>query len=210
MNMLRTALLIARRDYRERVRGRTFLLATILVVVLSAGGVIAADKGKGWFGGTETHTIGVINPPDELAPALQRAGDAFDMHIKTREFADDAAANAALDDGKVDAVLAGTEQLRFKDSENTDLSNAVSQAVATVKVSEQLRSAGLSPSVWRASRPPIGPAGGRRYQFRLLHQEPEIIWILMSVALRRPPGPPIRRLIVNFPLFSPNPLAVFT
>jgi cytochrome P450 len=32
----------------------------------------------------------------------------------------------------------------------------------------------------------------------------------MSVALRRPPGPPIRRLIGNFPLFSPDPLAVFT
>ena len=26
-----------------------------------------------------------------------------------------------------------------------------------------LRSAGVSPAVWRASRPPIGPAGGRRY-----------------------------------------------
>jgi len=32
----------------------------------------------------------------------------------------------------------------------------------------------------------------------------------MSVAPRRPPGPPIRRLIGNFPLFSPDPLAVFT
>jgi len=145
MNMLRIAFLIAKRDYRERIRGRTFLFATALLVVLSAGGVIAADKGKGLFGGTETHTIGVINSPTELAPALQQAGEAFDMHIKTREFTAASAANAALDDGKVDAVLAGTDQLRFKGKEDTDLSNAVSQAVAAVKVAQQLRSAGLSP-----------------------------------------------------------------
>ena len=29
----------------------------------------------------------------------------------------------------------------------------------------ELRSAGVPPAVWRASRPPFGPAGGRRYKF---------------------------------------------
>ncbi|HKS92281.1 MAG TPA: ABC transporter permease [Tepidiformaceae bacterium] len=148
MNMLRTALLIARRDYRERIRGRTFLVATALLVVLSVGGVIAADKGKGWFGaGTETHTIGVVNPPSDLPQALQRAGNAFDMHINTRDYPGADAANAALGDGQVDAVLVGTDQLRFKDAADTKLSSAVSQAVAALKVTQQLRAAGLAPAV---------------------------------------------------------------
>lgn len=144
MNPLRTTFLIARRDYRERIRGRTFRLATLLLLLLAVGGVIAADVGDGLFGGTPTYTVGVVGPPPGLEQALDRAGDAFDLHIRTQSFTGNAAADTALDAGKVDAVLAGTGQLRFKDHKDNDLASAVGQAAASVQLTRQLQSAGLS------------------------------------------------------------------
>jgi ABC-2 type transport system permease protein len=144
MNPLQSVYLIARRDFHERVRSRTFRLATLLLVVLAIGGVIAADVGHSLFGGTATNTVGVVNPPPGLDTAIAHAGDAFDLRIKTRVFSSDEAADTALNAGEVDAVLAGTAQLRFKTTRDTKLASAVGQAAAAVRARQQLQNAGLS------------------------------------------------------------------
>ena len=145
MNLFHATWLIARRDFRERVRGRAFLLATAVLVILSVGGVIAADVGKDLFDGTETHTIGLVDPPAQLGPALDAAGTAFDMRIETQTFADNAAADAALDAGDIDAALVDTSQLRFKDTKDDDLAVAVGQAARAASTAQKLQDAGLSP-----------------------------------------------------------------
>ena len=97
------------------------------------GGVIAPDVGHSLFGGTATNTVGVVNPPPGLDTAIAHAGDAFDLRIKTRVFSSDEAADTALNAGEVDAVLAGTAQLRFKTTRDTKLTSAVAQAAAAVR-----------------------------------------------------------------------------
>jgi ABC-2 type transport system permease protein len=137
--------LVADREIRQRLRGRSFYVSTALMVaaVLAAAvlyRVLADDD-------PASATLAVTGPaPAGLDEALVASGSAHDVEITTESFETPDGARAALADGDVDAVLdAGRRTVLWSDEEDLTLQAAVQQAWAATTVRGSLDEAGLSP-----------------------------------------------------------------
>jgi ABC-2 type transport system permease protein len=105
MSGARLTWLVARRELREGIRGRTFLVSTVVMLVLLAG-LIALPAVLG--NQAQQKKVGVVGAlPTRLAPALARAAKPFDLHFALRRYPSFAAAREAVAKGKVDAALVG-------------------------------------------------------------------------------------------------------
>lgn len=95
--------LVARREIRERLRGKLLLVST-LVMVLIVGGSAAL---QGTLSKRPTYRVAVTAPsPPGLLAALQRAAKPFDnAEVKLQVAVTPAAGRRALDSKKVDALL---------------------------------------------------------------------------------------------------------
>jgi ABC-2 type transport system permease protein len=137
--------LVADREIRQRLRGRSFYVSTALMVaaVLAAAilyRVLADDD-------PASATLAVTGPaPAQLDGALAASGSANDIDITTETFDSPEGARAALADGDVDAVLdAGERTVLWSDEDDLTLQAAVQQAWAAATVQSSLADAGLSP-----------------------------------------------------------------
>ena len=103
MSGSRAITLVARREIRERLRGKVLLISTLVLVVLVAGS--AALQGS--LSKKATYRVAVTTPsPPGLLAALERAAEPFDdANVKLRTVATPAAGRRALDTKKVDALL---------------------------------------------------------------------------------------------------------
>ena len=96
-------MLVARRDFWVRLRERSFLVSTLInLLVLSFLIVLRAVSG----GGTPTFELAVVGE-SPVAERVAASDDAFGMQLDLVPFDDAAAAQAALAAGEVDAVLDG-------------------------------------------------------------------------------------------------------
>src|SRR6187397_2138806 len=95
--------LVARREIRERLRSKVFLVST-LVMLLIVGGSTAL---QGALSKEPTYHVAVTAPaPAGLASALQRAARPFDdAKVRLRLVASPAAGRRALEAEQVDALL---------------------------------------------------------------------------------------------------------
>jgi len=99
----RAITLVARREIRERLRGKAFLVSTALLLAL-----VGASVGLAHMVNVEkTYRVAVTKPvPPGLAAALQRAAKPFDdAKVRVHVVATPAAGRQALDAKKVDALL---------------------------------------------------------------------------------------------------------
>ena len=103
MSGRRAITLVARREIRERLRSKVFLVST-LVMLLLVGGSTAL---QGALSKNPTYRVAVTAPaPPGLAAALQRAAKPFDdAKVRLRVVASPAAGRQALEDKQVDALL---------------------------------------------------------------------------------------------------------
>ena len=103
MNGRRAITLVARREIRERLRGRAFLVSTLLMLALVGGSAALGQM----FNPEKTYRVAVTAPaPPGLATALQRAARPFDdAKVEVRVVASPAAGRQALDAEQVDALL---------------------------------------------------------------------------------------------------------
>lgn len=102
MSGRRAIALVARREIRERLRSRAFLVST-LVALLLVGGTTAL---QGALSKKPTYRIAIPAPaPQGLADALQRAAAPFDTKVRLQILPSAAAARQALADKDVDALL---------------------------------------------------------------------------------------------------------
>ncbi|HZO96622.1 MAG TPA: ABC transporter permease [Gaiellaceae bacterium] len=94
--------LVARRELRERLRSRAFLLSTVLMLALVGGSVALGRMVE-----TErTYGVAVVAPaPSGLGSALQRAAAPFDARVRLRPVASAAAGREELAAKRVDALL---------------------------------------------------------------------------------------------------------
>jgi ABC-2 type transport system permease protein len=99
----RAIALVARREIRERLRSRVFLVATA-VMLLIVGGSTAL---QGALSKDPTYDVAVVAPaPQGLLAALNRAAKPFDdARVRLRVVASAAAGKRALEDEQVDALL---------------------------------------------------------------------------------------------------------
>ena len=145
----RSVWLVIRREVRERVRGRVFVLATLFVAVLSAGGVVAADKVPSMLeeGPQQVGIVGTA--PAGLDAALAQVEPSTGTKIETRTYADQASAEAALRDGETKAILVDGSQIVFDKKVDDKLSLTLNQAVQIASLPARLDALGLSPDQLR-------------------------------------------------------------
>jgi ABC-2 type transport system permease protein len=127
----RAIALVARREIRERLRSRAFLVATLFLLLLvggspALGGVLSKEK---------TYRIGVAAPaPRRLDAALERAAEPFDAKVRTQVLASAAAGRTELEAKKVDALLLlPQDRLVFRARVDTKLAAIADTAVRALR-----------------------------------------------------------------------------
>jgi ABC-type Na+ efflux pump, permease component len=94
--------LVARREIRERLRSRVFLLSTLILLLLVGGSTALS----GALSKKETYRVAVAAPaPGGLLAALDRAARPFDARVRLRVVASPNAGRQALEAKQVDALL---------------------------------------------------------------------------------------------------------
>ena len=103
MNARRLIYLTARREVRERLRSRAFLVSTGLSVLAVVLIVVVASLNSG---GDERYTVGVVGPQAQATIEQARQGqEAIGVELEVRALSDEAAARRAVEDDGVDAAL---------------------------------------------------------------------------------------------------------
>ena len=103
MSARRVIMLVARREIRERLRSKAFLISTLVMLV-----VVGGSAGlQGALSKTPTYRVAVTAPaPPGLRVALERAAKPFDdAKVRLRVVASPAVGRQLLEDKRVDALL---------------------------------------------------------------------------------------------------------
>ncbi|MYW02061.1 ABC transporter permease [Streptomyces sp. SID3343] len=134
--------LVARREFTERIRDRGFQVSVgVMLAILLASVAIPAVIG----GGSDKYDVAFLGPQQtQLAQTAERTATLLDVDIRVKPVADRAAADKALRDGKLDAVV---DQGRIVvDSGLKDPLAAVLQSAwATVERDGRLTAQGIDP-----------------------------------------------------------------
>jgi ABC-2 type transport system permease protein len=104
--------LVARRDFWVRIRERSFLISTLINIAVIS--ILVLARASSAVGAGPSFDLGYVGPSSIATAAAQLGHDAQPpIPIEVRAFADRATADAALQDGSVDAVVAGNELIGF-------------------------------------------------------------------------------------------------
>jgi ABC-2 type transport system permease protein len=104
VSALETLRLVAGREISTRIRSRAFLWTTGLLVAAVVGGGIVLDLA---IGSPSASTVAVTPQTEPLAQPLRDIARASDESVEVISVADDAAAEAAVQQEDVDAALTG-------------------------------------------------------------------------------------------------------
>jgi ABC-2 type transport system permease protein len=129
----RTAIaLVAGREIRERLRGKTFLAATFVLLALVLAGALFAR----WYDAETTYRVAVPEPvPAGLAVALDAAAKPFaDTTVDVEPVASPAAGREALEAGDVDVLLLlSADRLVFRDEVDAQAAAVADTAVRALR-----------------------------------------------------------------------------
>ena len=115
MSAMGTVWQIAYREIRERGRSKAYLLTTLLTLLLVVGLVVVPGL---IGGGTSEYIVGsvgggneaIITAAELLGNATDEPGDEASVSIESESFPDRETAEAALEEGELDAVLVDGEE----------------------------------------------------------------------------------------------------
>jgi ABC-2 type transport system permease protein len=150
----RAVLLVARREFSERLRERAFRISTAVTLLIVAGVAVLASV----LGGDEPerYEVGAVGAePTAIARAAERSAPAFDARLEVREVTGEQPARAALRDGELDAVLGPGGRLIVEDDPPAELETLLQASTRELRSAARLRERGLDPAeVERALDPP--------------------------------------------------------
>jgi ABC-2 type transport system permease protein len=164
--------LVARREITQRIREKSFLISMAVTVTLVV--LVAVVPPLFGFGGKQSFTVAVTdNASLAVAETAQRSAKAFDTELKVRGPSNEDV-NAAVADGKVDAVLS-ERGLHAQEEPDPTLVGLIENARREVQQAAALKRAGLSEAqAQRALNPaplkvtttdPVGPDRERKGTF---------------------------------------------
>jgi ABC-2 type transport system permease protein len=127
----RAIALVAGREIRERLRGRTYLVSTVVLLLLVGASTAASSA----LDATRTYDVAVVGPaPPRLQAALDAAAEPFDVEVRQRAAGSQEAARSLLEDEEVDAVLlVGDEKLVFSGEVDTELAAIVDASMRAAR-----------------------------------------------------------------------------
>ena len=133
--------LVAAREFYVRLRSRTFLIATAVILSMIAGLVMLVS----FVDGEDSARLGLVGPAAAATQSiLLETADSLDMALEIERFPDRSTADEALTSGAVDAVLVGHEELRFGRELDPRLALIANRAVRESRLPEQLDALGLT------------------------------------------------------------------
>ena len=144
MTPWRHVLLVAARDFRERLTSRAFQVSTGLTVLLIAAfillpSILGVDEAPSW-------TIGTVGePPPELAPAVQIAATDPDTVVEIEQFDSVAEIEAALRDGDIDAGYTPDALYSIGTATPDELLALMIAVGGTIDLADRAAQLGLSP-----------------------------------------------------------------
>ena len=128
----RAITLVAWREIRERLRSRTFLASTLLILALVGGSALV----QRFANPEKTYRVAVMAPaPTGLATALQAAAQPFDdAKVRLRMVDSAAAGRRLLEDEQVDALLLlSDDRLLFRETVDAKAAAVADAAVRALR-----------------------------------------------------------------------------
>lgn len=149
--------LVAGREFADRIRNKGFVLGTAVTLLLVVGFVVVpALFDDGEPASYELGTVGQVDPV--FTDAVAATAEAQDAEVSLEPVDDRAAAEAAVEDGELDAVLLDADTLLVADDVDAQLRGIVEQARQQSAMLGGLAEAGVDvadASRLLAGRPPI-------------------------------------------------------
>jgi ABC-2 type transport system permease protein len=134
--------LVARRDFRVRLRDKGFLISTSITMAVFTVFILLRAFGGG---GTPTYDLGTLGDGSRsIGDLAARAAPSPGVWIHVHAVADRAAASRALAAGTLDAVLIDGDRLLVQEQAPDPLRTAVQTAVVADRIGAALGDAGLS------------------------------------------------------------------
>jgi ABC-2 type transport system permease protein len=150
----RATMLVARREFGERIRQRTFQISTVVTVLIVAAIAVAAGLLGG--DGDQEYTVGAQGPEAvAIAESARDSARAYDIRLEVKRFTEAAQARAAAKAEDVDAAIVGDE-LVTNNSPDGELEQVLQAATREVRAAEILRREGLSQADAREALAPPG------------------------------------------------------
>jgi ABC-2 type transport system permease protein len=136
--------LVAGREISTRIRDKTFLISSAVILLLVLGGMVFQAVVAS---GANEVTVGVVGDAATLKPALVAQGTQVGADVTVRGLGDETAGRRALAAGDVDGVLidgtGSAPRLLVQRSPDSTLTATVQGAVGQLAVGRQLTEAGI-------------------------------------------------------------------
>jgi ABC-2 type transport system permease protein len=142
----RAVMLVARREFLSRVRAKSFLIGTLVIIAVLAGYLLLQTV---LFDRASRSTVALSGQATVLADPLRTTANSFGREVDTTDVTDLQAAEAQVRAGDLDALITGApDALRVvvKDQINDSLRNALDVLVKQQALNAQLAEAGLDPA----------------------------------------------------------------
>ena len=144
--------LIARRDFWVRLRERSFLISTLLNIAVIS--ILVLVRAYGGGGAGPSFDLGYVGAP-AVARGAAELGEKAGVTVRVHQLADEQAADAALRDGSMDAVVVG-DLLVAKSSIDDTLGGLVQASERNVRLAALLDQHGVTTEERAAANAPLG------------------------------------------------------
>ena len=135
--------LVARREITTRIRERSFLISTLITLLIIAAVVVLPTL---FDSDDETVSVGLVGDTAVVEPALQQAAQVQEAELTTTRYGDEVAARAAVEDGDADAVFIGTDRVIVDSELSGPTEQVVQSAYRQAAGTSRLAQAGLDPA----------------------------------------------------------------
>jgi ABC-2 type transport system permease protein len=139
--------IVARREFVERGRDRGFLISTAITLLVLVGAIVATSL----LGGETRYRLGAVDDARRVAERSVRAAQLLDVDVELVTASDDAAAVAAVRDGRLDAAVIGGAEIVVRSEPPAELVGIVQAVSQRSRTEDALRGTGLSDDQIRAA-----------------------------------------------------------
>ncbi|MET8762431.1 ABC transporter permease [Lentzea sp. NPDC004782] len=178
MTSARTVSLVARREFVTKVRTRSFLIGTAVIIAVLAGYVVLQSV---LFDDQQRSVVGLSGQATQLADPLREKARSFGVDVETRDVTTMGNAEQQVRDGSLDALVTGAPpalKMIVKGSGDQVLTTVLNDVLRQQVLVAQLAEAGISPqqvaqnlanvSVAVTALEPVDPQRGQRLAIGLI------------------------------------------
>ncbi|GGU80865.1 ABC transporter permease [Lentzea flava] len=178
MTSARAVSLVARREFVTKVRTRSFLIGTAVIIAVLAGYVVLQSV---LFDDQQRSVVGLSGQATQLADPLRQKAKSFGIEVETRDVTTVENAEQQVRDGSLDALVTGAPpalKMIVKGSGDEVLTTALNDVLRQQVLVAQLAEAGITPqqvaqnlanvSVAVTALEPVDPQRGQRLAIGLI------------------------------------------